>query len=234
MQIYLPHGNLSINILYDKILKQEIEKRFIMEGHEMKKIIIGILILALVLSTASCRKTEEEKIQEMIEEAVEEALEEAAEEAEEKEDDSDDEKKDKAEKNEDKDKDKDDESADLTIGDYKYSYAGEEIPKDFPADAVPLYESDDAEVVGVISFASEDDITYTLGICTDNKAKDVKKDVEESLEKIYNKKEIQTLAMGDDYYMYVVEAKDWNITISILSGEEEGFETMIAYSVLSN
>ncbi len=193
----------------------------------MKKIIIALLVISMVFGMAACGKSAEEKVQEKIEEAVEEAIEEGLEMV--------------AEDEEDEDIDidiefeegSDEKSGSITVGDATYEYSGEEIPEDFPYDVCPLYESDDAEVVGVVNLTSDETNTYSLEVLTNKDIKDVNTEVKESLIEIYDESDIQSLSMGTDNYMYMMQSDDWSVTVSVVSGEEADHVTMISYIVVS-
>ena len=213
----------------------------------MKRTLIFMIALILALSMISCGRISERQVEKMIEEAVEEALEDQADEAKkdddkgddkEDEEDIDDDKEDKDdiddEKHDDIDiEDDDSEEGSVSIGDMTFDYMGEDIPEGFPTDVVPMYESRDAEIIGATKADSEDGTVFSLGIGTDDKPKDVSEYLRDELKDMYKNDEFQEISMGD-YSMFIISAKEWAVTLNVVDGEEEGYNTLVAYTVLSN
>lgn len=202
----------------------------------MKKVMILITALIMTLGMVACGGLSERQVEKMIDEAVEEALQEQEED---KERDSEDKDDDGDEDHDSEDKDDDgyeDHSSDDNDKDdddnMSYDFMGEEIPKDFPFDDVPIYEGKHAEILGAVKVSSGDDSVFTVGIGTDDEVDDVVDDLENKLKKMYSKSEINVLSMGE-MTTFIIDGKDWGISISVGDGEDEGFETYVFYNVAS-
>ncbi len=194
----------------------------------MKRLFVFIIALVMVFSMISCGRPSQRQVEKMIEEAVEEALEDQADE-EAKDDD-----EDMNEDNHKEDKDEDDKAeGSVSVGGMTFDYMGEEIPEGFPTDAVPLYESRDAEIIGASKVTAGNDYVYSMGIGTDDEPKDVIREIREELEKMYKKDEFQEISMGD-FSMFVISTKEWSITLNVVDGEEEDYKTLVTYTALSN